>query len=127
MSPSHHEIITAYRHLYRHGLRAIRYSKPARYILRDRLRRAFRASPVSDFEPQRIANTIEFLRGAEASTGLEHHVLKNLLHFWYWEPHQWAGRSKDRHKGDIVLKMRAYDHFYWVLRMLNESMGLCLR
>jgi hypothetical protein len=127
MPPSHQEIITAYRNLYRAGLHAVQYSAPARFVLRDRLRRAFRAAPITDFEPHRIANTLEFLRGAAQSTGLEHHVLRNLLHTWYWEPNQWGQRVLDTKKGDIVLKLRAYDHFYHIIRMLNESMGLCLR
>ena len=105
----------------------MQYSTPARYVVRDRLRLAFRLSPVSDFEPRRIANTLQFLDGAAKSTGLEHHVLRNLLMTWYWEPSQWKARSRDREKMDIVLKQQAFDGFYWTLRMLNESMGMCLR
>jgi hypothetical protein len=127
MPPTHSEIITAYRALYRTGLRAIQYSAPARFVLRDRLRRAFRESPITDFEPHRITNTLEFLNGAAQSTGLEHHVLRNVLHTWYWERNQWEMRVRDIKKEDVAFKMRAYDHFYHTIKMLNESMGLCLR
>jgi hypothetical protein len=127
MPPTHSELIVAYRALYRSGLHAVQYSTPARYVFRDRLRRAFRVSPITDFEPHRVANTLEFLKGAAQSTGLEHHVLRNLLHTWYWERNQWAMRARDIKTMDIALKMRAYDHFYHTVRMLNESMGLCLR
>ncbi|KAF2428967.1 DUF1763-domain-containing protein [Tothia fuscella] len=127
MPPVHNEIITAYRALYRTGLRAIQFSSPARYVLRDRLRRAFRVAPVTDFEPQRITNTLEFLNGAAQSTGMEHHILRNLLMVWYWEPESWAQRRKLKEREGVVLQMQAYDHFYHTLKMLNESMGLCLR
>jgi hypothetical protein len=77
------QIVHAYRHLYRHGLRAVQFSKPARYTLRDRLRLAFRKSSPADFEPCKIANTIEFLRHATAESGLEHRIVKNLLFVWW--------------------------------------------
>lgn len=127
MCPTKTEILHAYRSLYRSGLFAIQYSTPARYIYRDRLRRAFRASPISDFEPQRIANTLEFLDGAAKSTGMEHHVLKNVLHVWFWEKEHWSRLGMDTSALGYAFKLRAYDHFYFTLRMLNESMGLCLR
>ncbi|KIW01804.1 uncharacterized protein PV09_06660 [Verruconis gallopava] len=120
-------IIGAYRSLYRSGLRAVQYSAPARYTIRDRLRRAFRECPIEDFEPHRIANTLEFLDGARKSNGLEHKVLRSLLMTWYFEPYQWAKRGNARDKVDRVARMRAYDCFHHTLRMLNESMGLCLK
>jgi len=105
----------------------VQYSSPARYTIRDRLRRAFRECPVEDFEPQRVANTLEFLDGARKSNGLEHHVLRNLLMTWYWEPYQWANRRDYKDIPDVVARMRAYDGFHHTVRMLNETMGLCLR
>jgi hypothetical protein len=125
--PSRDVIIGAYRDLYRAGLRAVQYSSPARYTIRDRLRRAFRECPIQDFEPQRITNTLEFLEGARKSNGLEHHVLRNLLMVWYYEPFQWMKRKDSRDTQDLVARVRAYDSFHHTLRMLNESMGLCLR
>lgn len=85
-------IVHAYRHVLRHGLRAIQFSKPARFTLRDRLRAAFRKGSASDFDQQRIANTLEFLQYAERQNGLEHKVVKNLLFVW-WEQDRW-GRMK---------------------------------
>lgn len=73
----------------------------------------------------RIANTLTFLQNAAATTGMEHNVLRSLLKVWYWEPAQWKerkGRQEER-----AVKEGAYEEFYWNLRMLNESMGLCLR
>ena len=81
----HSEVITAYRHLYQHGLRAVQYSAPARYTLRDRLRDAFRKREVSDFSTLRVANTIEFLKGATKEKGIEHKVIKTILFVWYYE------------------------------------------
>lgn len=76
-------IVHAYRHLYRHGLRAVQFSKPARYTLRDRLRLAFRKSAATDFEPMKVENTIEFLQYATKENGLEHKIVKNLLLVWW--------------------------------------------
>jgi hypothetical protein len=127
-------VVTAYRSLYRTALHAVRYSRPARYVIRDRLRRAFRDSPATDFEPDRIANTILFLRAAATDTGLEHRVLKNLSLVWYWEAHQWSRRHTLKakyHKNapveSVAATVQGYDQFYELLRMLNQTMGLCLR
>jgi hypothetical protein len=127
MSTSKQDIVKAYRNLYRAGLRAVQYSSPARYTLRDRLRRAFRASSTSDFDQQRILNTLEFLDGAAKTTGIEHHIVKSLLMVWWHEPYQWKARNKTLDKTEVTFKTRAYDHFYHTLRMLNESMGMCIR
>lgn len=76
------EIISAYRHLYKQCLRAVQYSKPARYIARDRLRHAFRTNNASEFNPVQIQTTLEFLDGAARARGLEHKLVKNLLYVW---------------------------------------------
>jgi hypothetical protein len=78
MAASKPDVILAYRHLYQHLLRAVQYSSPARYVIRDRLRDAFR-SPKSSFEPARIANTLEFLHAAGKFRALEHRILKNMV------------------------------------------------
>lgn len=75
----------AYRHLYRKGLQAIRYAKPQRYVLRDIIRSAFRSSPASDFDPDKVARTLQFLQHAADCTGFEHRIVKNLLMVRYWE------------------------------------------
>jgi hypothetical protein len=128
------DIIHAYRSLYRTALHAVRYSRPARYVIRDRLRRAFRDSEPSDFEPKRIANTILFLEAAAQDRGLEHRVVKNLCKIWYHERDQWSMRSlvAARYRKAVPIEsaqatVQGYDQFYEVLRLLNETMGLCLR
>ena len=90
------QVITAYRHLFKTALRAVQYSQPARFVVRDRLRDAFRnpSSPFSSskaqsaaeegFDAVKIARTLEFLDGAARVKGLEHRILKNLMHVW-WE------------------------------------------
>jgi len=127
MPASKQDIIKAYRNLYRAGLRAVQYSAPARYTLRDRLRRAFRASPASDFDQQRILNTLEFLDGATKTTGIEHHIVRGLLMVWWDEPYQWRARYRTFDKTEVAFRTQAYDCFYHTLRMLNESMGMCIR
>ena len=84
MSVSSKELVSNYRQLYQALLRAVRYSKPARYLCRDRLRNAFRNSPPEAFDPQRIANTLHFLDCASKTAGLEHKIVKNLAFVW-WE------------------------------------------
>lgn len=76
------EILLAYRHLQKSLLRAIQYSKPARFTARDRLRQNFRSNDRSTFDADRISKTLEFLDGAARSKGLEHKIVKNLLHVW---------------------------------------------
>lgn len=85
-------VIHAYRHLYRNSLRAIQFSKPARYTLRDRLRLAFRKGSASSFEPQKVQNTLEFLQYATKQNGLEHKIVKNLLFVWWMQGN--GGRLK---------------------------------
>lgn len=90
-------ILLSYRHLYQHLLRAVQYAKPARYVARDRLRVAFRnpsSSSTSDnaYHPERVARTLEFLDGAARTKGLEHKILKNLMHVW-WERERLGGLS----------------------------------
>ena len=97
MAVSNKAIIHAYRDLYRHGLRAVQYTVPQRYIIRDRLRRAFRESSPSDFEQPRIDNTIELFKAAAKDTGIEHRLIKNLCHVWHEEPRQWASRPRGRY------------------------------
>ncbi|KAI9748078.1 MAG: hypothetical protein M1835_001899, partial [Candelina submexicana] len=77
-------ILHSYRHLYRHCLRAVQYSTPARYTIRDRLRSTYRSRSCSEFNEQRMANTMEFLRGAAREKGMEHKVVKNLAKVWWW-------------------------------------------
>jgi hypothetical protein len=96
MSMSSRPVLHAYRHVLRHGLRAIKFSKPARYTLRDRLRLAFRKSPASDFDPVKIETTLEFLRYAEEFNGLEHDIVKGVLRVW-WDQ-DLGGRSKYKTK-----------------------------
>lgn len=75
-------IIHAYRTLYRASLRAVQYSKPARYQVLERLRHNFRSRPADSFDAGVVARTLEFLEGAARTTGLEHKLVKNLLFVW---------------------------------------------
>ena len=81
------DIVIAYRQLYQHGLRAVQYAKPQRYTLRDRLRLAFRKASHENFNQTRIDKTLEFLHGAVREKGLEHKILKNILHVWWCQDH----------------------------------------
>lgn len=91
---SRQEIVHAYRHLYRQGLRAVQFSKPARFTLRDRIRLAFRRGLAADYDAHKIKNTLEFLEYATRENGLEHKIVKNLLHVWWSEEKGGKGKFK---------------------------------
>ncbi|KAF2796269.1 DUF1763-domain-containing protein [Melanomma pulvis-pyrius CBS 109.77] len=125
---SRDEILHAYRHLYRHGLRAVQFSKPARYTLRDRLRLAFRKGTPADLNTHKIGNTIEFLHYATVENGLEHKILKNLLFVWRNQDRGGYKRVKTQKfsRDETEIKVTAFDTLNHNIRMLNESMGMCL-
>ncbi len=81
------DVLHAYRHLYRALLHAVQYSKPARYVARDTLRAAFRKEERGSFENKRIEKTLRFLEIAARETGIEHKILKNILHAKWFETH----------------------------------------
>lgn len=81
-------IVSAYRHLYRQGLKTMRYSTPGRHVLVQILRSSFRSSPAQEFDQLRIANTLRFLARATDMAGIEHKIMKNLLSVRYWEQPQ---------------------------------------
>ncbi|KAI1855142.1 hypothetical protein JX266_000007 [Neoarthrinium moseri] len=125
------QIIHAYRHLYRHGLRAVQFSKPSRYTFRDQLRKAFRDRDAK-FDPSSISRTVEFLEAATRTRGLEHKVLKNLLHVaWHrYRPRNLKYRMLDQQKTDEFnkqIRVAGYKQYDMTIAMLNKSMGLCLR
>ena len=76
--PSQHEIILAYRHALRAGLRAVLYAKGARLTIRDRIESAFRSGQPSDLDSVRLSRTLDFLHCAAKNRGLEHRIVKNL-------------------------------------------------
>lgn len=51
------------------------------------MRNAFRTEPFENFNLGKIRNTEDFLKRAEQDTGMEHRILKNLLHVRYWQHH----------------------------------------
>jgi hypothetical protein len=75
----------AYRLLYKAGLAAVQYSVPNRYCVRDKLRKAFRSAPASQYNQRRIDNTIQFLWTAAEKRGMEHKIVKNLCLVHYYQ------------------------------------------
>ena len=155
--PSARDIRTAYRHLSQLALRAISHSNgPARHTIRSKLRIAFRLSPRSYWDPKRIHNTCQFLYNAANHRALEHRVFRTLLYTWWWDLGEGsapgAGQGKDlrvlegrererrisarekdrkewllREDDDRKVFEGRMDAFRFMVRQLNESMGLCLR
>lgn len=140
-------IILSYRRLYRHALRAVQYSTPARQTIRKRLQDKYRTGQAADYNEQAIENTIEFLRGAANCKGLEHRIVKRLILVWWWETmstrnvQQYAylslfsisalcthqNRPKKQAAIEGYLRRTALEPFHFTLQMLNDTMGMCLR
>ena len=81
---SSREFLHAYRQLYRTSLQAIQYASPARHTLRKLLNTEFRLGDRQYFDPKKIENTLHFLQAAANSRGLEHRIVKSLLHIWWF-------------------------------------------
>jgi hypothetical protein len=118
----------AYRHLYRNLLRAVQYSSPARYIVRDQVRQAFR-DPNGTLDPEAYKRTVWFLKAATKETGLEHKIIKNLVrmhHSRNFHLKSWAMTARDQ-SNPTGKAENFYEHYDMTLAMLNKTMGLCLR
>ncbi|KXJ97166.1 hypothetical protein Micbo1qcDRAFT_155971 [Microdochium bolleyi] len=130
------ETLHAYRHLYRGLLHAVQFSKPARYVARDRIRVAFREKGAV-LDPPSISRTVKFLEAAARERGLEHKVLKNLLVTQFFRAREqqksWKvvklEQSLRHKKTDLNEHMQdtAFYHYDKTVEMLNKSLGLCLR
>jgi len=83
--PSAATLRLAYRALLKASLAAVQYTVPERYVVRDKLRTAFRFTPVSHYSPRRIHNTLEFLWTAAEKRGLEHKIVKHLCRVHYYQ------------------------------------------
>ncbi|KAK7511009.1 uncharacterized protein IWZ02DRAFT_431035 [Phyllosticta citriasiana] len=131
MPPERTKILREYRRLYTWSLRAVQYSQPARYIVRDTLRHFFRKNAAASFDQEKVDNTVEFLRGAALERGMEHQIVKNLIHTWKKE--FVFSRSKTVTQPNVLgeptwhqVAKTAYEPFHHAIRMLNESMDMCL-
>ncbi|KAJ1338031.1 LYR motif-containing protein 4 [Microdochium nivale] len=130
------QTVHAYRHLYRCLLHAVQFSKPARYVARDRLRVAFRQKDAV-LDSQSISRTLQFLQAAARERGLEHKVLKNLLMTQFFRAREqqksWKAvkleQSSKNKRTDLKehLHDTAFCHYDKTVEMLNKSLGLCLR
>lgn len=97
LSSSKQEILNSYRSLYKGALRAVQFSSPARYTLKSHLRLAYISNDAQSFDPVKIANTLVFLKHAAEERGLEHRLLKGLLHVWWWQ--EQTSRQKKEYGG----------------------------
>lgn len=88
MTASTPEILQAYRRLFRHGLYAVQYATPSRYVVRDELRQAFRTGSTADFDAKKIENTVAFLSSAAEERGTAHKILKTFLEVRWWRQPQ---------------------------------------
>lgn len=153
MPPPRLEIIHAYRHLYRAAIAAVRNSSPAKHQVRSILRSSFRLpsepnplnnvitraslfpqtsfEALNSFSTIRIQNTLTFLSQAKDYAGLEHKILRNILHMRWWRDQgsQWHKVTLMNQNTDISRELRRTipTHFDATLVMLNETRGLCLR
>jgi hypothetical protein len=92
----------AYRKLYQASLAAVQYTVPQRYVVRDKLRKAFRMTPASHYNQRRIENTIQFLQTAAEKRGLEHKIVKNLCLVHYFQ-HSFRKKRCSAHQPFVPL------------------------
>ncbi|KAL5600980.1 hypothetical protein BROUX41_005813 [Berkeleyomyces rouxiae] len=132
------EILHAYRHMYRHLMRAVRNTKPQSQIGRTQLRAAFNPVPGTaehgqPFDAAGIKRTIWFLKAAEKEAGLEHRVLKNLLlaagvrQRLMRVPWSVVLKKNPRAMESHKLVQHVYAHYDRTIEMLNKTMGLRLK
>ncbi|KAL7272887.1 hypothetical protein RUND412_004289 [Rhizina undulata] len=117
-------ILASYRCVYKAGLAAIQFSTPARYAVRDKIRKAFRSSPPSAYSQLRIDNTVEFLRIAARRRGIEHQIIRNLclVHYWQQMRSRRVLNPAQRNVSD-----RALANYYETITYLNQTLDLDLR
>ncbi|CUS14051.1 unnamed protein product, partial [Tuber aestivum] len=127
MFPDHTTTIHAYRALYKAGLAAVQYSSPARYSIREKLRKAFRHSDPNRFSQQRIDNTVQFLRTAARRRGMEHSIVKNLCKVAYWQLHSRKNRKLVVGKDRTPVTEQVFSNYLETIGLLNQSMDLELR
>ncbi|KAL2213768.1 DUF1763-domain-containing protein [Sarocladium strictum] len=137
------DIVHAYRRILRATYQAVQYSSPARFIVRDQVRAAFRESPESAsssstatanapaFDPQVAKRTAWFLEAAARERGVEHRVVKNLVKIRYHKnkaTEKWKMvLHSDMNKRTKLYQQGAYDHFDMTVAMMNKSLGIALR
>jgi hypothetical protein len=110
------DVIHDYRSLYRGLLRAVQFSKPARFTARDQLRRAFRERGAR-YDAEGIKRTGWFLDAAAREAGLEHKIMKNLLRTQY-------EREQARENWKVVLQRAKTQAKEYVPLLLNfDSTG----
>ncbi|KAL8712564.1 MAG: hypothetical protein Q9220_003095 [cf. Caloplaca sp. 1 TL-2023] len=132
MTAGKEQILKSYRNLYRQALRAIQYSSPARYTLKNLLQLAYRRNAREAYNVHKIDNTIVFLKHAAEERGFEHRLLKNLLHMWWWQGQTIKRRRDAKGLPANTVQPRkemirsASQHLTITLRLLNESMNMCL-
>jgi hypothetical protein len=69
--------------MYKGLLQAVQYAKPARRIVRDQVRQAFRDEK-GTLDQEALKRTIWFLDAAAKERGLEHKILKNLVNMHHY-------------------------------------------
>ncbi|KAI5813392.1 hypothetical protein BZA77DRAFT_321405 [Pyronema omphalodes] len=122
--PTHQTLLHSYRHLLKAGLFAVSYSNPSRFQIRDKLRDAYRNTPITHYNARRIQNTIDFLYTAGRYKGLEHRIVKNLCFVHYHD----RTRKRKRLLGKTLgIEDITHNAYLENLGLLNQSMDLDLR
>jgi len=68
------------------------------------------------------------LENAANFRGLEHKILKNLVHMRWWEmSHRRYSEARNQSDKVIEFEKSAYVRYQLTLKMLNETMDLCLK
>lgn len=116
------EVRSMYRLLFRTGMTAVRWASPARFALRDKLRRQFRSLPRHLCTHGAVGPTLAFLHRAAAVQGTEHRLLKNLCYIEWSRQHELRALLRSRSVDDVD----PYAGYDAAIRALNEKHGLLL-
>ncbi|KAK9457181.1 hypothetical protein V1511DRAFT_492909 [Dipodascopsis uninucleata] len=121
------EVCSLYRHILRTGRRIVKRKAPYKYLFLDITRNMFR-DPQLKYDSLWFKNTLSMLQRAEEYRGMEHRVVKNILHT------AWSRQFKYKQRSTIGaskllesnLHSRFYNDFDLTVRMLCHSMKVYL-
>ena len=92
-------------------MKAVKYSVPAKYSVRDKIRLGF-LEKTGSVSQETVDNTVLFLETAAKRKGMEHKLVRNVcLHDW--------SKRKDVKSQEKFPEVQA--RYYDTLRQLNES------
>ncbi|CAJ0826911.1 7680_t:CDS:2 [Entrophospora sp. SA101] len=120
------QALSLYRRLRRAGEESVLYSRPAIYYVRQRIREGFRE--YENVTDEQLLQDL-FERAAERK-GIEHRVIRNLCEMTYIQ-NRYRTRppfvNKKQKIEKYLIHQGSYRDLYDMIKMLNDTLKLCLR